>query len=857
MATQKKYKIVNLTDSRDTNEILKELRNDKVEYVAFDIETNSNIEKSTKTIGIGITYYFDEGYYFPFAKFDSSLNKLVNLTDTASEKAFVRELCLILSKKKLIMHNGVFDVNVIKAEYGIDLTTALYADTILLKHTVDEERPFGLKEVAELYKENIGFTEEEAANQEQLDLKESVIRNGGKWTKKQKDIYKGDLELIAKYCCADVDLTLKLFDYFENRVSEEGLLEFFYNQEVMPLYKKATIPMKFNGVFVDINYFKSLEKELESDIMKLTNSVFDLIKEDIQPLVEEILDNKVKETKTGKFAEGVLQYYSIPIPSHKKTGKPTLAKSALQSLLNNYPEHPALEWLLHEPRLVEVEVEEPVYIETTEYLPVDESEDGEPIYGYVPIKKPSGETQKIKKVVPDPEDKGPRLPKNVRYSVKKEIFVEKNPELPNVFNLSSNEHLSWLLFECYKETPKSYSRETGNPQVNKDSLETYDHLPFIKMLLELKKQEKLLNTYVKPILETNINGWIYPSMLQFGTTSGRYSCAGGLNLQTLPRFEKPSECPRCDSKSVKITNHGLSKFKIDCSSCSTISYLINDSMIKRGFIAPPGYKVVNADFSSLEPRIFSWVCGDPGLKRVWIEGLDLYSQIAIDVFGLEGVSARETDPNYLKKKDNASRQKSKVFTLAVPYGANKWRIAGIAKEDPEVTGQWIDNYLGAYPDLEDYMTNQEVEARSKGYVQTKFGRIRHLPEAKKLYRTYGNAIYSKNAMKKRHGDEFGTQLYYKYRNQLNNAKNFPIQATAAHVCNAALIKLSDLFVKYKIDGWIALQVHDEITCIVKENQAELASKLLKEAMEDNHITRQIDIPILAEPLIANNFAEAK
>jgi DNA polymerase I-like protein with 3'-5' exonuclease and polymerase domains len=112
-------------------------------------------------------------------------------------------------------------------------------------------------------------------------------------------------------------------------------------------------------------------------------------------------------------------------------------------------------------------------------------------------------------------------------------------------------------------------------------------------------------------------------------------------------------------------------------------------------------------------------------------------------------------------------------------------------------------------------------------------------------------------MKKRHGDEFGTQLYYKYRNQLNNAKNFPIQATAAHVCNAALIKLSDLFVKYKIDGWIALQVHDEITCIVKENQAELASKLLKEAMEDNHITRQIDIPILAEPLIANNFAEAK
>jgi DNA polymerase I-like protein with 3'-5' exonuclease and polymerase domains len=112
-------------------------------------------------------------------------------------------------------------------------------------------------------------------------------------------------------------------------------------------------------------------------------------------------------------------------------------------------------------------------------------------------------------------------------------------------------------------------------------------------------------------------------------------------------------------------------------------------------------------------------------------------------------------------------------------------------------------------------------------------------------------------MKARLGDDLGNEMYYKFRNTLNNAKNFPIQATAAHVCNAALIKLSKLFKKNRIDGWIALQVHDELTCIVRDDQAEFAAKLLKESMERNWITEQIDIPIIAEPTISKNLADAK
>lgn len=629
---------------------------------------------------------------------------------------------------------------------------------------------------------------------------------------------------IITHNCADVDLTLKLFDHLENDfLIPEKLDKFFYNQEVMPLYRSATIPMKLKGVCIDVEYFKKLKSEVENGIIKLTDEVFELIAEDIQPKVKEILDKAIKTTKTGNFATKVLQYYNIDPPINKKTGKPTLAKSALQSLTEQYPDHPALDFII--------------------------------------LDKP--------------------LPEDVVYKVKKDIYIERYPDRPNVFNLASTKDLSWLLFEHYKCKPTSRSRKTGAPQVDKKALHTYD-LPFIKKLLKLKKEEKVLSTYINPILEKHHNGWIYPSMFQFGTTSGRYSCGGGLNLQTLPK---------------------------------------DDVRIKRGFIAPKGYKVVNADFSSLEPRIFSWVSGDKGLKEVYLDDLDLYSKIAIDVLKLEGVSAREEDDNFLKKVDPKMRDIAKVFTLAVPYGANSWRIAQIMSEQTgrKVTVQEaqeiISKYLEAYPELEAYMENQEYTAMKYGKVWTKFGRVRHLPGAKFLYEQFGDTIFDKLHMaieyggmkaqilqekyveaKRKEKQAFnkykssfrkddknkyyglskklrekarkyrenilevgseGVELYYKFRNLLNNAKNFPIQATAAHVCNAAMIKLSKQLKENNIDGWLALTIHDEITCIVKEDQAELVAKLLKDAMENNWVTEQIDVPMMTTPLIADNFAEAK
>lgn len=845
----KNYRV--LDASRDPEAVLRaiqEIEATTEQVLAFDIETDGLVEKTCNPIGFSVSWQENQGVYFVLRAWNTESKTLDPVMAPQDELDLIEWVCTILKTRNLVMHNGVFDTNVFWHRYGYDLAPSMVADTILMKHTVAEERPFGLKEIADLYKEHIGFTEEEAANQEQQELAENVVARGGKWNKSNKDIYMGDPEIIGKYACADTDLTLKLFWYLHNRMEQEGLDEFFYDQEVMPLYRKATIPMKRNGMMVDVKYFKELEKELEDDILRLTGEIFAVIEKEAEPYVKQILDDKVKETRTGKFAERVLQHYSIPIPSNKKTGKPTLAKGELRSLLTSYPGHPALQWLLYEP---------PFTVET--YAVEVEQEDGTKVT-----------KNRNRKVFTELPADAPRIPDDVKYAVKKALFVENKPELPYVFNLNSNDDLSWLLFEHYGVEPRSYGRESGKAKVDKNSLESYEDLPFIKNLLRLKKNNKLLSTYIKPILLTNVDGWIYPPMKQFGTIAGRYSCGSDsesetvqreVNLQTLPRFERPTKCgnPECPKpKEAKIYNSSHAYITISCR-CGYHKVMMDHAMVKRGFIAPKGMKIVNADFSALEPRIFSWVSGDDGLMQVWRNGLDLYSQVSIDVFGLTGVSADEKDKNYLKKTQPEFRQKAKVFVLAVPYGANAARIAQEMKIEYEEAQDIINRYLDAYPELKRYMTTQEIAAQNHGIVRTEFGRTRHMPMARELWQRYGKKILRKKVMLELLGDEFGSKLYYEFRNYMNNAKNFPIQSTAAHVCNAALILLADLFEEHKIRGWICLQVHDEITCLVHEDDAELAAQLLKHSMENNWVAEVIaeQVPILAEPLIADNLADAK
>lgn len=252
----------------------------------------------------------------------------------------------------------------------------------------------------------------------------------------------------------------------------------------------------------------------------------------------------------------------------------------------------------------------------------------------------------------------------------------------------------------------------------------------------------------------------------------------------------------------------------------------------------------------LEPCAFSEASGDKKLQSVFNNKQDLYSSIAINVWGLHDCSADKKDPNFLKNKYPEYRQKAKIIALAVVYGAEAGRIASTLGVTYKEAQEIIDSYLDAYPGLKQYMMDCNKQVCFNGFVTSKFGRKRRLYGAKAMYTQYGNNIFNKKWCNSNGAGE----NYWKFKNYLNLAKNHPIQSVAAHIVNRAAIAINREFKKNGIDGVIIAQVHDELTCVVKEEQALQAKDIMRDCMQN---TTKISVPLIAEPLIAKNWAEAK
>jgi DNA polymerase I-like protein with 3'-5' exonuclease and polymerase domains len=623
-------------------------------FYALDIETTSLNENTCDIVGIGIHSEKGSAYIEQPTKQDA--------------------ICLFskLNVYKIIGHNLVFDLTCIYNKWGIDLTNNVYADTQLLAHTIGNDYELSLDALSKKY-----LGKEKSLEK----LKNSVIENGGKWLVDCKEYYKADPKILKSYCINDCKLTWELYHILDKKLDIKRRDLFF--QEVMPLYTKCTIPMKFRGVCVNVNYYKKLQKELVTNINRLEIEVYDEIYPLIYKDIQHILTKDIK------------------------------CKDENLKLLLGYKK-----WL------------------------------------------------------------------------------DKSPEEPFIFNVGSSKQLQHLLYEKLGERITKRTQKKA-PSTDKKLLEELsDKYPFIKKYLELKKEQKMLNTYITRILDNHIDNRIYPYFNQSGTSSGRYAS----DMQQLPR---------------------------------------EDKRIKKGIVSPIGYTLVSADFSALEPRCFAEVSGCVDLIDVYKKGEDLYSRLAIDVFGLQDVSALEKDENYLGKINSEYRQKMKVVALAVVYGAGAGRLSGILKCSKEEAQKIIDSYLDAYPELKLYMRSQEEILLTTNTIESSYGRIIHIPEVAKLRTSTKD------------------EDYWQLRKYLNLAKNHPIQSLAAHITNGSMILLADAIRQHNLDAHIILQIHDQIVCECKKEQAKELVKIMKECMEHNDITKEMEVPMLANPVICKNLSEDK
>ena len=757
----KQYKLID--NGEIFHEAVKHLS--EVEFVAFDTETTGLNVRKEKVIGFSFTGKTNQGYYFPLFYWDNGAGELV--AHPFSSPANYKTLLNILKTKKLIMHNASFDVRVTLNYLKVNFLGNLHADTQLMEHTLNEEGPFALKEICIRKSTELGLDTQDHANQEQLELKESVIANGGKWIDKQKDIYKGNLAIISKYACADVDLTLRLFLHNEQRLIKEGLHDFFYNQEVMPLQKYVTIRMEHRGVHIDLARLIELHNNITEDIIKYEQEVVEALY--AHPAWHVYINSKLEDisvSNKGSFAQELCRYAGLNLPI-SESGKLSINKKSIEKL-------PESNWKAF------------LYYNNPEFL----------------------HSQEIK-------------------SIRMALYKKEN-ESRYLINIQSKTQLADLVFNFMGIEPLTKTAK-GSPQFNEDFVESIskDH-PWAEKLRVYNKLNKIKSSYYDRFLENHENGIYYPTFKQHGTTSGRYSS----DFQQLPR-------PK-DEDSVE---HELVK-------------KYNDS-IRELVIPPPGYKFIDDDYESLEPRCFADDAGDEALINIFTKNLDMYSVVAIMAEDINDASADKKAENFLKKKYPQKRQNAKAYALGIRYGMKEFKLAKSLDISEDKAAEIIANYFKAFPGLKAKMDKYLKEVKTTGKVTSKFGRVRHLPRAKEIYQKFGDGILDFRNLKRISiktnvpMDELKV-IRKEYNNLLNNALNFPIQSAATSIVNRAAIAMTKQFMDSKLDAWVSLQIHDQLVATCREELCEDGKAVVQYAMEQ---TNKLAMPLIAKPEVAKNLRE--
>ncbi len=363
-----------------------------------------------------------------------------------------------------------------------------------------------------------------------------------------------------------------------------------------------------------------------------------------------------------------------------------------------------------------------------------------------------------------------------------EIEQRAFEEAGEAFNLNSPKQIQALLFEkqglpVVQKTPK------GQPSTAESVLQelALDYaLP--RLILEYRSLSKLKSTYTDK-LPTQINaatGRVHTSYHQAVTATGRLSSSDP-NLQNIPiRSEEGRQ-------------------------------------IRQAFVAPPGYKILAADYSQIELRIMAHLSADEGLLTAFREGRDIHTATAAEIFGVA-----------IDEVDGDQRRSAKAINFGLIYGMSAFGLAkqlGIARDAAQ---SYINLYFERYPGVKTFMDRMRTEAHERGYVETLFGRRLYLPE-----------INARNAQRRQYAERA--------------AINAPMQGTAADIIKRAMIATDGWLQRSSVDARIVMQVHDELVFEIRDEELESCREQI------NHwMTRaaELAVPLVVECGVGENWDEA-
>lgn len=374
------------------------------------------------------------------------------------------------------------------------------------------------------------------------------------------------------------------------------------------------------------------------------------------------------------------------------------------------------------------------------------------------------------------------------------------------FNPASGVQLQKFLYD-YMQLPvidktKKKQPATGHKTLTKLKNHTQDAglIAALDALVELGKVSKILAAFIPAFKSAWIKAdgchYLHGNFKLGAVVSGRLSCSD-VNLQQLP-------------------------------SGSTYGKLIKDC-----FIAPPGFLLIGADFSSLEERINTLLTQDPNKSKVYTDGYDSHSfraksywpdlmpDIDYSVQSINTLSSKSSPYYYL-------RNKSKPITFAMQFSGTYITLMNNCGFTEDEAKQIEANYHKLYTVSDAWLEARLKQAVKDGYATAAFGLRVRCPLLQQVVWGSKSIPYEAQAESRTLGNAISGQSY----GLLNNRSSVEFRDRT-------------IASKYRLDVLPIALIHDSIYTLVRDdvNVVHWVNEYLIECMQWQ------DLPELQHPTI--------
>ena len=346
-------------------------------------------------------------------------------------------------------------------------------------------------------------------------------------------------------------------------------------------------------------------------------------------------------------------------------------------------------------------------------------------------------------------------------------------------NINSTKQLGTLLFEQMKIPPVKRTK-TGYSTDEEVLVQLAPSYPIAQEILDYRADAKLKSAYVDNLLLlADDEHKVHSYLDQTGTVTGRLSSSGP-NLQNIPvRTEK-------------------------------------GRYLRKAFCAAPGNMMLSVDYSQIDLRVLAHESQDPVLVQAFLDGEDIHTQTAAQVFGVMPLMVTDE-----------MRSSAKAINFGIIYGQGPMGLSQALGISLREAKEYIDNYFKNFRVVRQWIDANIAAARQNGYVKTMLGHIRYLPE-------FNMGI--------------GSMALFAQRAAINTI----VQGGSADIIKKAMI---DVFNAYRNSPVkMTMQVHDELLFEVPADTLTETAKNIKQLMQN---TVKLRVPLLAAAKAGVNWYELK